>query len=110
MGSLQVSFEDESIIKSIYLCSVYHAPSLQLHDKQYRNISESESNVVQSCLTLSDPMDCSPPGSSVHGIFQARILEWVAIAVSWIETLSLINFSKVNGGEAFQSKQHLSMS
>ena len=39
-----------------------------------------ESEVVQSCLTLSDPMDCSPPGSSVHGIFQARVLEWGAIA------------------------------
>ena len=35
---------------------------------------------AQSCLTLCDPMDCSPPGSSVHGIFQARILEWVAIS------------------------------
>ena len=35
--------------------------------------------VTQSCLTLCDPMDCSPPGSSVHGILQARILEWVAI-------------------------------
>ena len=38
--------------------------------------------VVQSCLTLCDPMDCSPPGSSVHGISQARILEWVAISFS----------------------------
>ena len=37
---------------------------------------------LQSCPTLSDPMDCSPPGSSVHGIFQARVLEWVAIAFS----------------------------
>ena len=37
---------------------------------------------AQSCPTLSDPMDCSPPGSSVHGIFQARILEWVAISYS----------------------------
>ena len=37
---------------------------------------------LQSCLTLSDPMDCSPPGSSVHGIFQARVLEWGAIAFS----------------------------
>ena len=34
---------------------------------------------LQSCPTLSDPMDCSPPGSSVHGIFQARVLEWTAI-------------------------------
>ena len=42
----------------------------------------SQSEVVQSCLTLSDPMDCSLPGSSVHAIFQTRILEWVAIAFS----------------------------
>ena len=38
--------------------------------------------VAQSCPTLSDPMDCSPPGSFVHGIFQARILEWIAIPFS----------------------------
>ena len=43
---------------------------------------KSESEVAQSCLTLSDPMDCSAPGSSVHGIFQARVLEWGAIAFS----------------------------
>ena len=43
---------------------------------------KSESEVAQLCLTLSDPMDCSPPGSSVHGIFQARALEWGAIAFS----------------------------
>ena len=41
---------------------------------------KSESEVVQSCLTLSDPVDCSLTGSSVHGIFQARVLEWGAIA------------------------------
>ena len=41
-----------------------------------------ESEVAQSCLTLSDPMDCSLPGSSVHGIFQARVLEWGAVAFS----------------------------
>ena len=41
-----------------------------------------ESEAVQSCPTLSDPMDCSLPGSSVHGIFQARVLEWGAIAFS----------------------------
>ena len=41
-----------------------------------------EREVAQSCSTLSDPMDCSPPGSSVHGIFQARVLEWAAIAFS----------------------------
>ena len=43
---------------------------------------QSESEVAQSCPTLSDPMDCSLPGSSVHGIFQARVLEWGAIAFS----------------------------
>ena len=40
---------------------------------------KSESEVAESCPTLSDPMDCSPPGSSIHGIFQARVLEWGAI-------------------------------
>ena len=44
--------------------------------------SMRESEVVQSCLTLRDPVDCPLPGSSTHGIFQARVLEWVAIAFS----------------------------
>ena len=44
--------------------------------------SEIESEVTQSCLTPSDPVDCSLPGSSIHGIFQARVLEWGAIAFS----------------------------
>ena len=43
---------------------------------------KSESEVAQSCLTPSDPMDCSLPGSSTHGILQARVLEWGAIAFS----------------------------
>ena len=43
---------------------------------------KSESEVTQSCPTLCDPMDCSPLGSSIHGIFQARVLEWGAIAFS----------------------------
>ena len=45
---------------------------------------KSESEVAQSCLTLRDPMDCSLPGSSDHGIFQARVLEWSAIAFSML--------------------------
>ena len=49
---------------------------------------KSESEVAQSCLTLSDPMDYSLPGSSVHGIFQARVLEWSAIAFSKSRKLS----------------------
>ena len=52
---------------------------------------KSESEVAQSFPTLSDPMDCSPPGSSVHGIFQAGVLEWGAIAFSkiFIQTYGL---------------------
>ena len=51
---------------------------------------KSESEVAQSCPTLSDPMGCSPPGSSVHGIFQARVLEWGAIAFSPTGSLAFI--------------------
>ena len=43
---------------------------------------KSESEVTQLCPTVRDPMDCSPPGSSAHGVFQARVLEWGAIAFS----------------------------
>ena len=51
---------------------------------------KSESQVAQSCPTLSDPMDCSLPGSSIHGIFQARVLEWIAISSSTMEYYSAI--------------------
>ena len=50
---------------------------------------KSESEVAQSCLTLSDPMNCSPLGSSIHGIFQARVLEWGVIAF-YEATITLI--------------------
>ena len=46
---------------------------------------KSESEVAQSCPTLGDPVDCSPPGSSVPGIFQARVLEWGAMAFSELQ-------------------------
>ena len=65
---------------------------------------KSESEVAQSCPTLSDPMDCSLPGSSVHGIFQARVLEWGAIAFSanvlyhFLIYLSTIYISGFPGG------------
>ena len=52
--------------------------------------SESENEVDQSCPTLSDPMDCSLPDSSIHGIFQARVLEWGAIAFSISLTMILL--------------------
>ena len=51
---------------------------------------KSESEVAQSCPILSDPMDCSPPGSSVHEIFQARVLEWGAIAFSEMHIYNII--------------------
>ena len=58
---------------------------------------KSESEVAQSCPTLSDPMDCSPPGSSIYGIFQARVLEWGAIAVSdYFSIMNEISRNKPN--------------
>jgi len=54
---------------------------------------KSESEVAQSYPTVSDPMDCSLPGSSIHGIFQARVLEWVAITSYVYKNLSL-DYSK----------------
>ena len=64
-------------------------PSLGLSRQENRSglpfpspMYESESEVTLSCLALSNPMDCSPPGSSILGIFQARVLEWGAIAFS----------------------------
>ena len=52
---------------------------------------KNESEVAQSCPTLRDPMDCSLPGSSVHGIFQARVLEWAAIAFSISSLMELMD-------------------
>ena len=52
---------------------------------------KSEREVTQSCPTLSDPMDCSLPGSSIHGIFQARVLEWAAIGIwQFLETFLIV--------------------
>ena len=53
---------------------------------------KSENDVSQSCPTLSDTMDCSPPGSFAHGISQARVLEWGAIAFSILNSLTYIFF------------------
>ena len=61
---------------------------------------KSESEVAQSCLTLSDAMDWSLPGSSVHGIFQARVLEWVAITVLILMlSVSIVQTGVSSGGE-----------
>ena len=66
---------------------------------------KSESEVAQSCPTLSDPMDCSLPGSSVHGIFQARVLEWGAIAFS---SFYLVNSNSFKLSSSVTSSQKLS--
>ena len=62
-----------------------------------------ESEVAQPCPTLSDPMDHSPPGSSIHGIFQARVLEWGAIAFSEGQPISCINNMALNAVQVFFS-------
>ena len=61
--------------------------------------AKSESEVTQLCLTLSDPVDCNLPGSSIHVIFQARVLEWVAIAFSETELNAVKGFSVVSEAE-----------
>ena len=53
---------------------------------------KSESEVAQLCPTLHDPVDCSLPGSSVHGIFQARVLEWGAVGLLHRKTLQVLNY------------------
>ena len=69
----------------------FHAKMGAIKDRNGMDLTEedikrwqehTESEVAQSGLTLCDPVDCSPPGSSVHGILQARILEWVAVSFS----------------------------
>ena len=73
---------------------------------------KSESEVVQSCLTLGDSVHCSPPGSSIHGILQARVLEWVAIAFSTpsllveVERLAYIGFPGSGRGKEPTCKRH----
>ena len=69
---------------------------------------KSESEVSQSCPTLSDPMDCSLPGSSVHGIFQARVLEWGAIAFSILIFISVFcNKHEIHCHQRNYLKQHI---
>ena len=67
---------------------------------------KSQSEVAQSCPTLSDPMDCSLPGSSVHGIFQARVLEWGATAFSAVLSSPAL-FTFVSPNERSTQQVHL---
>ena len=80
-----------------YMAAHQDAPSLGFSRQEHRSGLPSpspmhESEVAQSCPTLSDPMDCSLPGSFIHGIFQARVLEWSAIAFSFIIALVTIYY------------------
>ena len=59
----------------------FTAVKLKEGSRKVKSEKESESKLAQSCPTLLDPMDCSLPRSSVHGIFQARVLEWVAFQI-----------------------------
>ena len=67
---------------------------------------KSESEVVQSCPTLQDPMDCGLPGSSAHGIFQARVLEWVASAFSIKRVYKDRNIDQGNNIESPETHPH----
>ena len=74
---------------------------------------KSESEVTQSCPTLRDPIDCSLPGSSIHGIFQARVLEWGAIAFSGPEAKAnqskgktILSYSHSNGAQLMSKYPH----
>ena len=66
----------------VYISLIHFAVQLKLTQHYKAAMSEGVSEIAQLCLTFCNPMDCSPPGSSIHGILQARILEWVAIALS----------------------------
>ena len=75
---LESSVGEESINVLYLFTKLNNIKLLQVTDA----LKESESEVTQSCPTLCNPVDCSLPGSSIHGIFQARVLEWVAIPFS----------------------------
>ena len=64
----------------------------------------SENEVAQSCPTLSDPMDYSPPGSSIHGIFQARVLEWGAIGLDPTLNPGSVYFELYDLGKLFKPR------
>ena len=90
MGKTRDLFKKIRDTKGIFhakMGSIKHRNGLDLTEaedikKSWQGYTESESEVTQSCPTLCDPMDCSLPGSSVHGISQAIVLEWIAISFS----------------------------
>ena len=82
MGSQRVRRSWEA--NNFTFCYCFHTTRAELrsYNRDHRALSEWVSEVAQSCPTLCDPMDCNLPGSSLHGILQARVLEWVAISFS----------------------------
>ena len=80
-GTLKSLLQHHSSKESILQRSAFFIVQLS-HDNQFQKTSATAAKSLQSCLTLCNPIDYSPPGSSVHGISQARILEWAAISFS----------------------------
>ena len=79
--------------------------SLERSTRYIKCTAAAAAKSLQSCLTLCDPMNCSPPGSSLHEIFQARVLEWGAIAFSDIKCTHLCKTQP--RGEACMQLKHL---
>ena len=70
------------VLSSVYFQTLFPVRLLHNIEQNYLCYTVAAAKSLQSCLTLSDPMDCSLPGSSIHGIFRATVLEWGAIAFS----------------------------
>ena len=81
-GLLEQSIKKKKKKNNILYITVHTAQETLEDVPKDKSTKVKWSEVTQSCLTLCDPMDCSPPGFSIHGIFQALVLEWVAISFS----------------------------
>ena len=91
-SSLRIFNSDDHYI---YYCGQEYLKKWSSHHSQQKSPKRSDSEVAWLCLTVCNPMDCGLPGSSIHGIFQARIPEWVAISFSKMQYLDA--FSKIIG-------------
>ena len=91
-----INFASENLSNHVQVSLLCLPTFLWESQPSYQEMYESEIEVTQSCLTLWDPMDCSLPGSSVHGIFQARILEWIAISFTqkWFSEGDIVKSGK----------------
>ena len=84
LGAIYLNFSTVFTSLWVLISISLHIPTVRIRDnvEQVPEIYGMSARSLQQCLTLCDPMDCSPPASSVHGILQARILEWVAMPIS----------------------------